>query len=136
MRSIARAEYFQAVSDERKEKIAAALGVKTEDLWSEVRVGSIIAGPDGAYRVSAVASDGSFVIAPVEFGENELVSPAELKARFGVSSRGPLNARGTVLRCWRKCRGRMRTESPPHRSTRKRPGEGQRRRGPRVGATD
>lgn len=84
VRSLSRAESFQSVSEETQNKIATALGREIADLWSEVRVGSIIAGPDGAYRVAATASDGSYIIVPVEFGDNEVVTAAEIKSRFGV----------------------------------------------------
>lgn len=85
VRSLSRAESFQALREESKQKIAAALNVNVNDLWSEVRIGSIIAGPDGAYQVAATASDGSLIISPVSFGPNEVVSAAEIKQRFGVT---------------------------------------------------
>lgn len=88
-RTIRRAESFEAVSLETQWKLASALGTDPEQLWPPVRVGSTIAGPDGAYRVAAVASDGSFVISPVSFGANEVATAEEIKQRFGVSVAKP-----------------------------------------------
>lgn len=85
IRSLSRAESFQSVSEDTKQKIADALGVDVSALWSEVRIGSIIAGPDGSYRVAATASDGSYIVSPVQFGPNEVVSADEIKQRFGVT---------------------------------------------------
>ncbi len=87
-RTIRRAESFEAVAAETREKLAGALGVEVEALWPPVVVGSVVASAEGAYRVTAVASDGSYIVQPVNFGPNEVLTTEEIKQRFGVTIAG------------------------------------------------
>lgn len=86
VRSLHRAESFQAVSGETQGKISVGLGVPVGELFVVCKIGAIIAGPDGgAFQVTATTSAGDWVIVPLEFGEVRVKSADALRAEFGVT---------------------------------------------------